>query len=480
MIKSKVSKQKTIKTIDKTLAWTKRIKNSSIYSQDNDTKEDNINSYGSNKIKSVSNRSKNKIIYNSKKASQKSINCIKGRNYKSTKRTNESVKNKARSATNLSKKMILQGRKFAIKVSKRSIQGTKKIIYASISSIKGILRGLKSLVAILSAGGFLAIAVIVIICLIGLLAGSIYGIFFSSEKVGSIPMSNVVKEINNEMVDKIKQIQNTNMHDDYKLESNRAEWKEIISIYSAKISKGNNEQELLTLDEMKKNELKKVFWDMNEITYEVKEEKNNIVYEVGNISTEKPIKKVLYIRVKHKTIDDMMQLYFFNQLQRKQVFELLQEKYSSMWSSVIYGTPLGSPSIVQIALSQLGNVGGEPYWSWYGFNSRVGWCAIFVSWVANQAGFIESNVFPKFSGVSNGVNWFKAMDEWKDSNYIPHSGDIIFFDWENDGNPDHVGIVEKVENDKIHTIEGNSNDECKQKEYSIDSSVIYGYGNPLY
>lgn len=246
MIKSKVSKQKTIKTIDKTLAWTKRIRNSSIYSQDNDTKEDSINSYGSNKIKSVSNRSKNKIIYNSKKASQKSINCIKGRNYKSAKRKNESVKNKARSATNLSKKMIWQGRRFAIRVSKKSIQGTKKIIHASISSIKGILNGLKSLVAILSAGGFLAVAVIVIICLIGLLVSSIYGIFFSSEKVGSIPMSNVVKEINNEMVDKIKQIQNTNMHDDYKLESDRAEWKEIISIYSAKVSKGTNEQELLT------------------------------------------------------------------------------------------------------------------------------------------------------------------------------------------------------------------------------------------
>lgn len=144
------------------------------------------------------------------------------------------------------------------------------------------------------------------------------------------------------------------------------------------------------------NELKKVFWDMNKITYEVKEEKNNIVYEVGNISKEQQIKKVLYIRVKHKTIDDMMQLYFFNQLQRKQVFELLQEKYSSMWSSVIYGTPLGSPNIVQIALSQLGNVVGEPYWSWYGFNSRVGWCAIFVSWVANQAGFIEQKFFQNF------------------------------------------------------------------------------------
>ena len=86
----------------------------------------------------------------------------------------------------------------------------------------------------------------------------------------------------------------------------------------------------------------------------------------------------------------------------------------------------------------------QPYWSWYGFTSRVEWCACFVSWVANQAGYIDTNVVPKFSGVIQGINWFKAVGEWKEAGFVPNPGDIIFFDWENDGSADHVGIVEKV------------------------------------
>jgi len=137
--------------------------------------------------------------------------------------------------------------------------------------------------------------------------------------------------------------------------------------------------------------------------------------------------------------------------------------------------------MVKIALSQVGNVGGQPYWSWYGFNSRVEWCACFVSWVADQAGYIDKKIIPKFSGCQNGIDWFKAMGQWKDKGFIPKAGDIIFFDWEVDGKVNHVGIVERVENGKVYTIEGNStNDTCRQKEYNINSKYIYGYGTPAY
>ena len=158
-----------------------------------------------------------------------------------------------------------------------------------------------------------------------------------------------------------------------------------------------------------------------------------------------------------------------------------KQEYASLWSSVIFGTSVGSPNNVQIALSQVGNVGGQPYWSWYGFNSRVEWCACFVSWVANQAGYIDTNVVPKFAGCANGVNWFKAVGQWKEKGFTPNPGDIIFFDWEADGGVDHVGIVEKVENGKIYTVEGNSTDDmCRQKEYEINSQVIFGFGTPAY
>ena len=140
----------------------------------------------------------------------------------------------------------------------------------------------------------------------------------------------------------------------------------------------------------------------------------------------------------------------------------------------------GNQAIVEVALTQLGNEGGQPYWSWYGFEGRVEWCACYVSWCADQCGYIESGIIPKFAGCVDGANWFKGNGQWKDRSYEPSTGDIIFFDWEGDGETDHVGIVEKCENGVVYTVEGNSGDACRQKQYTVGSSSIYGYGVPAY
>lgn len=140
----------------------------------------------------------------------------------------------------------------------------------------------------------------------------------------------------------------------------------------------------------------------------------------------------------------------------------------------------GNQAIVEVALTQLGNEGGQPYWSWYGFEGRVEWCACFVSWCADQCGYIESGIIPKFAGCVDGANWFKGNGQWQDRNYEPQAGDIIFFDWEGDGETDHVGIVEKCENGVVYTVEGNSGDACRQNQYTVGSSSIYGYGVPAY
>ena len=132
--------------------------------------------------------------------------------------------------------------------------------------------------------------------------------------------------------------------------------------------------------------------------------------------------------------------------------------------------------IVEIARSQLGNVGGEPYWSWYGFTYRVEWCAAFVSWCANQCGYIKNGICPKFASCSVGITWFKNRGQWLEPSATPTPGMLIFFDWGADGDPDHVGIVEKVENGRVYTIEGNSNDACRQSSYPVGYYEIFGYG----
>lgn len=152
----------------------------------------------------------------------------------------------------------------------------------------------------------------------------------------------------------------------------------------------------------------------------------------------------------------------------------------------IFYDPDTSSLIVEVARSQIGNIGGEPYWSWYGFTERVDWCACFVSWCAKQCGYIEADVIPKFSGCEWGVYWFKQHDQWASRNITPTPGMIIFFDWEDeeggslDGGTDHVGIVEWVENDRVYTIEGNTADSCRERSYPLGYFEILGYGTPNY
>lgn len=138
--------------------------------------------------------------------------------------------------------------------------------------------------------------------------------------------------------------------------------------------------------------------------------------------------------------------------------------------------PGGGQALVEVARSQLGNVGGEPYWSWYGFSERVEWCACFVSWCADQCGLIESGIVPKFSYCDDGIAWFQSQGRWKGRTETPQPGDLIFFDWDHDGHANHVGIVESFEAGIVHTIEGNSGDGCKQHSYEQTDHAIAGYG----
>lgn len=140
----------------------------------------------------------------------------------------------------------------------------------------------------------------------------------------------------------------------------------------------------------------------------------------------------------------------------------------------------GNGQLVTIAKSQLGNEGGEKFWSWWGFTERQEWCACFVSWCADQAGLIQKEAVPKFSVCTDGVAWFQAKGKWQSGGSVPTPGTIIFFDWDHDGASDHVGIVESCDGTTVHTIEGNSGDAVKQNNYTVNSQSILGYGLVAY
>ncbi len=229
-------------------------------------------------------------------------------------------------------------------------------------------------------------------------------------------------------------------------------------------------------------------------TEDVEVPQEPIIFDKYRLLYEQNNDLVGWIRIDGTGIDyPVMQMpsnpdYGFNADQNEHLSALLEEGTSSMWAAVLYGVYGEDDQIVAVAASQIGNVGGMPYWSWYGFGSRVEWCACFVSWCANECGYIDIGVIPKFAGCVNGVNWFKERGQWADGSFEPAAGMIIFFDWDSpngssgpqDGLSDHVGIVEKVENGVVYTIEGNTGDSCARRSYPLGHYEILGYGIPAY
>lgn len=371
----------------------------------------------------------------------------------------------------------------------------KKAAKSTVSAVRAIIVGTKALVAAIFAVGWIAVVMLVLICMIGLIVASPFGIFFSGEDTGTgQTMPAVVREINQDYEDKLDEIKASNPHDVLEMSGSHAVWPEVLAVYAVSTAANPDApQEVATMDDSKKDLLKEIFWAMNEASYSTATGPVEVLTETddghGNITetTSTVTGTTLYITVNHKTAGEMADIYHFTSDQRRQLTELLAEENRSIWSAVLYGIGAGDGEIVAVALSQIGNVGGQPYWSWYGFGSHVDWCACFVSWCANECGYIDAGVIPRFAGCVNGAQWFKDRGLWQDNSYVPRSGDIIYFDWDHkggsepqDGLADHVGIVEKVENGFVYTIEGNSGDSCRERRYPIGHYEIYGYGTPAY
>lgn len=349
---------------------------------------------------------------------QNTIKSVKN-TVKTTKQTIKSTRQVAKSSVKLAQRTV-QMTKQAVKT---TIQTTKVAIKTTIAIIKAIITATKALVSAIIAGCWVAVVVIIVICLIALICSSIFGIFFSNEKkVGDKTMSSVIREINTDFTNRITEIQKNTQHEEYKINSNKSQWKDVISLYAVIMSNGREQTDVITLDENKINKIKEIFWQMNTINSKIEEMEKNIetIDENGNTKTEKKKVKILYIDITSKSVQEMIELYNLNPKQTEQLAELQKEEYNSMWSYMLYGSSAGSNDIVEVAKQYIGNVGGQPFWSWYGFSSRVEWCACFVSFCANECGYIEQGIIPKFASCENeGVAWFKTCELWQNRGYIP-------------------------------------------------------------
>lgn len=369
-IKIKEKAKKGVKTINKAVVQTEKFKDNIVRTKEKaeETVSNDINSneYASNKIKFATNKAVDEGINQFNKQGQKSLLKTK-ENYQKSKAKIKQLKKKikdkkkvkstvkeTKTAIKTSKEVAKKAEKTAketMKASKRAVQiaketakktaqGIKVAVKATISAVKAIIAGTKALIAAIVAGGWVAVVIIIIICLVALMCSSIFGIFFSSQKTStnSITMNTVVAECNQEFSDKLQSIQDSNPHDDYVLEGSMASWKDVLTVYTIKQSNGVNQQDVMTIDDNKKNTIKQIFWEMNSLSSEVKDE---MVTEQGTNANEMPKqvqKRVLHIRINTKTLEQMKNDYHFTPAQNKQLAELTDSKYASLWNGVIYGS----------------------------------------------------------------------------------------------------------------------------------------------
>ena len=418
------------------------------------------------------------------KTTEKGIKTAQATSKAAIKTTETSVKT-AQAAAKVSAKTAQKAAQAAKVTAKATAEATKATVRATIAAVKAIIAGTKALISALIAGGWIAVVIILIVVLLGC-AVSLFG--SGSGSNAYTPVSAEV-EAYEPLIQK------------YAKQYGIPEYVELIKAVMMQESGGRG------LDPMQAAE--------GSFNTRYPHEPNGIQDPEYSIQCGVQELKAALISAEVENPIDMeriklaLQGYNFGngyiswaktnyggysyanavEFSTMQAQRLGWEKYGDTQypAHVLryypYGrafTSGGNQAIVEVALTQLGNEGGQPYWSWYGFEGRVEWCACFVSWCADQCGYIESGIIQKFAGCVDGSNWFKGNGQWQDRNYEPQAGDIIFFDWEGDGETDHVGIVEKCENGVVYTVEGNSGDACRQKQYTVGSSSIYGYGVPAY
>ena len=403
-------------------------------------------------------------------------------------KTTEQTVQATQAAAKASAKAAQKAAQTAKATAKATAEATKATVRATIAAVKAIIAGTKALIASLIAGGWIAIVIILIVVLLGC-AVSLFG--GGSSSTSYTPVSAEV-EAYEPLIQK------------YAKQYGIPEYVELIKAVMMQESGGRG------LDPMQAAE--------GSFNTRYPHEPNGIQDPEYSIQCGVQELKAALISAEVENPIDMeriklaLQGYNFGngyiswaksnyggysyanavEFSTMQAQRLGWEKYGDTQypAHVLryypYGrafTSGGNQAIVEVALTQLGNEGGQPYWSWYGFDGRVEWCACFVSWCADQCGYLESGIVPKFSLCSDGVNWFNSNGQWQGKDYEPKAGDIIFFDWSKDGqdgDADHVGIVEKCENGVVYTVWGNAGDAWRQNSDPVGYYESLGYGWPSY
>ena len=373
-------------------------------------------------------KQKTKTTYKSADASIKTIERTTKETAKATQKSKQAVKTAneskvvAKEAAKKSAQAAKKSAEIAKAAAKKAAQLAKKLADFLVKLFKAIGAALKELGAAIGAGGGVAVVVIIVLCLIGAIAFSIYGIFYSGEDSGTgITVHSAVAELNEAFQQKNDDILSSVKYDKLEMSGSQANWKDVLAVYTVKLcGDTDNPTEVATMDESKKKELEKVFWDMNSIDYHTvtKETKKMVEVEENGkkVKKEKIIKTVwLYIEHNSKTANQMGEEYGFTAKQKEDLAELLSPANESLWISLIYG--LGLNQTVDVANLNFQNEKATVEQKKvalvamnadsYGIPAIKGYCE---GWVADVYNVAVHNRGYAYSAISAARSWAVSKD----------------------------------------------------------------------
>lgn len=264
---------------------------------------------------------------NAVRAGSASVKAVENAAKASTKAGYTAVQTKSFAVTKTAEKTRKAAQRLKDTVRKAE-KAAKAFARALSKTIKIAYEAGRSLVTAMIAGGWISVVVILLLCLVGAVAGSFYGIFFSTETSSTgMNITSAIQQINAAYDDKINAIKAKSTHDSVEISGSKANWKDVLSVYSVKVSTDpNNPQETATMDESKMAILSNIFWDMNSIVSSVQ----------TRTDEQNTSQKILMITLAGKTADDMAKMYAFDEQQKQYLAELMSDSNDKLWASIIY------------------------------------------------------------------------------------------------------------------------------------------------
>ena len=235
---------------------------------------------------------------------------------------------------------------------KAAATGVKIAVKATVAAVKAALLAIKGLIAAIAAGGWVAVVIILLICLIALIVGSCFGLFLGSDSTGTgTSVTQAVSALNGEYLSHIQEIEDSNPHDRQEITSNDGalsiNWEDVLAVFSAKVTGAEDGAQVASLDDAQVQQLRDIMWEMNAVSSSTRTESHEveviITDEDGNETTrtETVTETILEITITHKTPEEMARQYSFNPRQNEYLALMSEPENQSLWAELLGGYTSG-------------------------------------------------------------------------------------------------------------------------------------------